>query len=138
MRSCRRLLPYLRSNWVSARTTRFRCILLIYIQLLDLWRESQGSPYLAGRSMESCRWACKSLERPLERRASSSWPMLSSRPEGPPSEPFPQGLTRPCHQLQPSSRTWLERKVSFCAGRILSLRTNGKRGRKRDDGRQGN
>src|SRR5207302_7912194 len=68
------------------RLTRYRCILLIYIQLLDLWQESRASPYHAERSMGNCLWACRFLERLSERRASCNWPTLSSNREGPPSE----------------------------------------------------
>jgi len=71
----------------------------------------------------------------LGRRASCNWPMLSSRPAEPLSEPFPRGWMRPCHHLRPLSRIWLARKANFCAPRRASLRTNGKRGLPKGAGR---
>src|SRR5260370_6525137 len=91
----RRPLRFLLSNWGSERTTRSRCILLIYIQLQDHSRESRGSPYLAGRSTENWQWACRSLELLLESRACCNWPMPLSRPEGEPPESFVRGWISP-------------------------------------------
>ena len=66
-RSLRPLSRCRPSNWASARTTRSRCILLIYIQLQDRWREFRESRCPAERSAVSSRSACRFLARRLAR-----------------------------------------------------------------------
>src|SRR5260370_2828481 len=102
MRFGRQPLRFLPSNWGNARTTRSRCILLIYIQLLDHSRESRGSPYHAARSRENWQWACRFLERLLENRACCNWPMPLSKREEEPSESFVREWMKLDHHLRPS------------------------------------
>src|SRR5579859_1375210 len=71
--------PSLLSSWENVPTTRYRCILLIYIRLQDRWRECLGSPFLAEKTLENCRWGCKFSDLPSARPAFCNWLTVSNR-----------------------------------------------------------